>query len=100
MNRFLIEDLCRDENQESAPREKAYKLNAHIGAMLGFDQDYGMRPASHLTAASVDAHLFRVRPSTAISLKGMSACQMQKAQRGAGLVVLRATYLAGLQTTA
>ena len=52
--RFLIEDLCRDEDPGSYPREKAYKLNAHIGAILSFDQDYGMRPASHITAATVE----------------------------------------------
>jgi hypothetical protein len=52
--RFLIEDLCRDEIPNSYAHEKAYKLSAHIGAMLGFDEDYGMRPASHFTAASVE----------------------------------------------
>lgn len=52
--RFLIEDLCRSESENSYSREKAYKLSVHTAAMLGFDDDYGMGIASHHKAATVE----------------------------------------------
>lgn len=52
--RFLTDDLCRDEAPNSYAREKAHKLSAHTGAILGFDDDYDMRPDSHLKAAFVE----------------------------------------------
>lgn len=52
--RFLLEEIYKDHPTHSYIREKAFKVGAHIAAILRFDHDHGLSMYRHLDSATIE----------------------------------------------